>query len=169
MKTTARILPTTEEIKENIHYDPDTGEFTWAVSKGKMFKGVPAGTSRADGYRSITINRSRHLAHRMAWVITHGEWPVGVIDHINGDPSDNRIANLRAATHSENMRNARKSCRNTSGHKGVAWDRRSRRWRVKLNSEGKDKHIGVYRNIADAVAAYAVASRRYHGEFSRLE
>jgi hypothetical protein len=90
------------------------------------------------------------------------------VDHENGNGLDNRrSANLRLATHAQNNRNQRISRANTSGAKGVSWDRRDKKWRAYITLGGKRKHLGFYTEIDDAAAAYAKASAEMHGEFGR--
>jgi hypothetical protein len=89
-------------------------------------------------------------------------------DHIDCDGLNNRRANLRIATRSENQRNQRRSRTNTSGVKGVTWDIGTQKWRAQIKSDSGPRYLGVFQNIEDAVAAYATASEKLHGEFGRL-
>jgi hypothetical protein len=169
MNPSKRILPTPEELKSVFDYDPETGEFTWRVKAGGIKKGTRAGSDTNKGYRQITLKRKIYLAHRMAWVISYGAWPDQEIDHINGNPKDNRIANLRPATRLENSRNCAKRRDNLTGYKGVSMHHGVRRWKASIKSNGRNIYLGIFENITDAAEAYAEASRRIHGEFSRLE
>jgi hypothetical protein len=86
---------TQERLREVLKYFPRTGRFRWRVPGPR---GAPAGReagTRQGGYRSIRIDGVRHYEHRLAWLYVHGEHPTGDIDHDNGNPSDNRISNLR--------------------------------------------------------------------------
>jgi hypothetical protein len=96
--------------------------------------------------------------------------PVGMeVDHANGNTLDNRRStNLRLATHAQNCQNRRRKSDNTSGVKGVHWNKESRKWRARIMAHGKRKLIGDFGSLADAQAAYAVAAREAHGEFARL-
>lgn len=97
---------TQEELKESLHYDPDTGIFTWRKSKGPAKKGTVAGKIyKSHPYIKIGVCRHSIDAHRLAWLYVYGEWPTMDIDHINRDPTDNRICNLRHVSRSENNRN----------------------------------------------------------------
>jgi hypothetical protein len=93
----------------------------------------------------------------------YGEWPTDLIDHANGDPSDNRLCNLREANRATNAANARRPRDNTSGFKGVSWAKSARKWRATLAG----KHIGIYDTKEDAASAYARAAKELHGEFAR--
>jgi len=89
------------------------------------------------------------------------------VDHINGDGLDNRRANLRPSDHVTNGRNAGKKSNNTSGFKGVTWDRRAGKWLAQIQSEGRHHHLGHFIDARDAAVAYDAAALRLHGEFAR--
>jgi hypothetical protein len=93
-------------LRELMHYEPETGRVVRRTATRGHRAGAVAGCTRRDGYQVISIDGYRYLAHRLAWLYVHGAWPDGDLDHINANPSDNRIANLRAAT-SEPMESAR--------------------------------------------------------------
>jgi hypothetical protein len=167
---------TIERANEVLSYDPTTGVFVWKVDrlaggKGQIIKaraGDVAGHHTA-GYRTISIDCRKHKAHRLAWFMTYGQWPAEHIDHINGDPSDNRIANLREATRFENMRNSKRKSRNKSGIKGVAWVPKRGKWGAWIRYEGKNKYLGYYATAEHAHNAYALAAYMFHGEYARTE
>ena len=169
MNPSKRILPTQEELKALFDYDPETGEFTRRVRAGGIKKGTRAGCDTDKGYRQIAINRKIYLSHRIAWAIIYGVWPDEEIDHINGKPNDNRIANLRQATRLQNSRNCAKRRDNLTGYKGVSMHHGVRKWKASIKSNGRNVYLGIFEDIKDAAKAYAEASRRIHGEFSRLE
>jgi hypothetical protein len=112
------------------------------------------------------IGRKNYSAHRLAWLYVYGEWPSDQIDHINRNRSDNRIANLRIATPTQNQANRSVCKRNTTGFKGVTVDPRTGRFRAKIRVNGKRTHIGVFDSAEEAGAAYVAASRRVYGDFS---
>ena len=162
------ILPPAEELRNILDYDPETGIFLWKVSRqGTSGIGSVAGRN-LNGYRHIKISGIRYSAHRLAWKMTTGFDPVNEIDHINGERSDNRIANLREATRSENVRNQGKRTTNTSGHKGVSFNKPTGKWVTKIVIAGKKKHIGYFTDIHEAAASYAAAATASHGEFLNL-
>lgn len=106
---------TQERLKEAFDYNEISGEFIWKIKAGSRgVIGAIAGSKRHDGYIIIRLDKDRYLAHRLAWFYIHGLWPSEFIDHINGNPSDNRIDNLRETSMSENMRNRSKQQNNTS-------------------------------------------------------
>lgn len=114
-------------------------------------------------------NTSPYAAHRLAWLIVTGRWPEHTIDHINGDPSDNRFCNLREATAAENLRHRGIMKSNKSGVKGVHWFKQYNKWRAIIVARGKQIFLGHFDNIEDAKAAYRQAAVELHGEFARFE
>ena len=151
--------------REMLDYNPSTGEFVAARNSGNRRVGDRAGNVRSDGYTTISVDGVQYLAHRLAWLVCHGSWPDGDIDHINGDAADNRIANIRVATPSQNLANSKRSRRNRSGHKGVHYDSHYRRWYATMRLKGKYVFVGSYLSKEDAVAARSKAGRDLHGEF----
>jgi hypothetical protein len=92
--------------------------------------------------------------------------PKGIeVDHINGDGLDNQRSNLRLATHSQNLCNRRLDANNTSGYKGVHWDKQGKKWVAQINNAGRQITLGLFDDIGEAAAAYDEASLKYHGEF----
>lgn len=128
-----------------------------------MKSGAVAGSMNPKGYIYITIDSTRFIAHRLAWLIIHGEWPPHEIDHINRDPSDNRIANLRLATRTENCQNRRLHSNNSSGSRGCF--RSGKKWVAQICINRKGYHLGSFDYIKEASAAYEAAARMTHGEF----
>lgn len=107
-------------MHEYLKYEPESGFLYWAKSIGARAKvGNLAGSKNGEGYVQIKVQGRVYLAHRIAWLLTYGNWPIDEIDHINGDRSDNRIKNLRAVSRSMNQRNAQRRMDNTSGIIGV--------------------------------------------------
>jgi hypothetical protein len=98
-----------------------------------------------------------------------GDWPTAEIDHANGTRDDNRWSNLRSATRSQNLVNARKPSTNTSGLKGVSWDAERGNWRAYLTLNGRNKYLGRFADPAEAHRAYFAAARLHFGEFARTE
>jgi hypothetical protein len=107
------------------------------------------------------------LAHRIIWKLVHGDIPEGmVIDHINGNPFDNRLHNLRLVTHTENCRNARSHTTNSTRLKGIAWDKKNAKWQTEIRTPVGRVFLGRHRTKGEAALAYAKASLRYHGRHS---
>lgn len=159
---------TVETVRELLQYDPLTGEMTWRISKASFIKpGAIAGTSTKKGYRTITINYRIYGVHRLAWLMMTGSWPEHEIDHINGDPGDNRWINLRHATRSQNGMNTRCHIDNACGLKGVNWHKSNRRWRAAIKIDGRIKHLGLFDDKEAAHAAYQKAAEHAFGSFAK--
>jgi hypothetical protein len=156
---------TAEELRAQLHYDPETGVFTRIanVSRSDLIGSV-AGTTRpaSTGYQTISVNRKRYYAHRLAWLYMTGEWPA-VIDHINGDKTDNRWANLRSVTLKLNVQNIRQArANNATGYLGVYFCKTTGRYRAMLRSGKKQRHLGRFDTPEEAYAAYLAAKREHH-------
>jgi hypothetical protein len=107
------------------------------------------------------------LAHRIIWKLVHGNIPDGMhIDHINGDPWDNRICNLRCVSRSENMQNSAKHSTGIGRVKGVSWDKHNKKWQSEIRTNGGRVFLGRFESKGMAALAYAKASLRYHGRMS---
>lgn len=150
---------TQEFLKSIVEYDKETGLF--AKKNGAKFGFEDAGYLRAE------INGKPYYLHRLAWLYEYGSFPKGHIDHINGDKTDNRICNLREATRSQNLCNVAKTKRNTSGIKNVSFHKESKKWRVVVSVNGKNKSFGLYDDIELAELVSIEAKNKYHGDFAR--
>lgn len=150
------------EIKESLSYCADTGIAKWMVKRtGKAKEGSSAGYLRRDGYLEVKINNVSFLLHRVIWALHYGVWHKGEIDHIDGNKTNNRIANLRAATKSENQRNAGLRFDNKSGCPGVCWYKQTGKWVANITLGNKRKHLGFFDKLEDAIAARKQADKDY--------
>lgn len=159
---------TQEILREFCSYDAVTGKFMRVkvvTPRQARLVGRPCGgLNVATGYITLHVGGMPQYAHRLAWIYTHGEIPEGFyIDHINGETADNRLANLRLARHKDNIRNSKIRTDNTSGVKGVSWDRSRGQWAA---SVGK-KHLGRFDTLLDAAAARKSAALAVYGDFAR--
>lgn len=154
--------------RELLDYEPATGVFRWRVKPRKgVHVGDRAGGMISLGYRAIRIDGRRYLEHRLAWVWFFGEQPPSELDHINGCPGDNRIANLRAATSAQNKQNTRSRAGSRSGLKGVSWIAARAKWRAEIRANGRALHLGYFENPEQAHAAYREVAGKLFGEFAR--
>lgn len=156
---------TQEYLKSLLHYDPETGLFTRTKSINNQIKGVVAGYLKPDGYVRIGINRNKYSSHRLAWFYFYGVWPKE-IDHINQNPSDNRICNLRECTHSQNLANVGLLSNNTSGLRGVYWQKQKERWRAQIKIKQKSFHLGLFTCKYEAARAYNEKALEFFGKFA---
>jgi hypothetical protein len=172
-----------EFLRTIILYNSETGRFVWLPREASMFKterAYKAWVTRFEnqeagfaitkaGYYRTTILGVSHYAHRLAWALHYGEWPDADIDHINGDPKDNRISNLRSVSHLENCRNISKPINNTSGVIGVSWSQDREKWTAYID-DGKGRiPLGRYVQFHEAVIARKAAelALRYHENHGR--
>ncbi len=155
-----------DNIREYLSYDRATGLFTWIVSpNNRAPKGSMAGVCYNRGEIGIRFGGKRYLAHRLAWWFEHGEMPKQ-IDHQNGNPSDNRLDNLRPCTQSENLQNKRGH--NKAGlPKGVSY-RKGGRYQAMIGINYKQIYLGCFGTATEAALAYDRAARKHFGEFARL-
>jgi hypothetical protein len=151
-----------ERVKELLSYNPETGIFTWRVARNnKTPAGAVAGTASTFWHRQLRVDFKSILAHRAAWAVTYGEWPIADIDHINGDPSDNRIVNLRMVTRGHNLQNQRKAHADSkSGLLGVK--QVGNKWDAKIMAAGVLHRLGIFLTPEEASAAYLEAKRKLH-------
>lgn len=156
-----------KDIYSYLDYDLKTGIFVWKVKTKTSNLGDVAGNANWRGYVSIWIAGKQYYAHRLAWAFCNGSWPIGDIDHINEDKSDNRISNLRVASRSENMFNRSCNKNNTSGMKGVVFCKATNRWRAQMMVNKKSVNIGRFKTKEAAANAYMLKAKEIMGEFAK--
>ena len=173
-------IPTPEELRKLLRYEPETGKLFWRERTPDMFTEGKQSLehkcskwnscyankealkqTKNDGYKRGLIWRQTYPAHRIAWAVFYGSWPSDQIDHINGVKDDNRISNLRDVTHAENNKNKSMQSNNTSGVNGVRWNKADRKWRAFITVEKKFKYLGGFQEIEDAIAARKAAEVKY--------
>ena len=158
-------------LRECFEADFEAGELFWlkrpeshfsanAASWNTRFAGKKAGRYRKDGYYEVVINGKLHLGHRVLWALFYDHWPNGVIDHLDRNPSNNSIDNLRDVTQTVNLLNTGLSARNSSGVVGVSKEARCGNWIAQIGLNGKMRHLGTYRHWFDAVCARKSAENR---------
>ena len=165
----AKELPPVELLRELFDYNPETGELRWKVRLANCVEiGDIAGCYASRGYVCLTINGVNYKQHRIIYSLYHGEvlQPHEVIDHINRDTGDNRIANLRRVTQCENNLNRGEMKNNRSGKRGVTWCEARKKWRVRLCLGGKRHHLGEFDCLDDAISARLAAEKNLPFELS---
>jgi len=160
---------TADRLRELVLYEPETGRFFRRTHTKVSKPGDETGRPRSSGYSSASVDGIKYYAHRVAWLYVHGAWPAGVIDHINGDRSDNRICNLRDVAHTDNLQNvwAPTKKHGRGSHLGVHYSKRINRWIAQIRSDGKTRHIGCFVDEQEAAAAYLAAKRQLHAGFTK--
>lgn len=153
-----------QDFRAEVHYDPESGLFTRVKKSGNCRAGAVIGCKKLNGYVSASVFGKYHLCHRLAWAMTHGEFPPNDVDHINGDRTDNRIVNLRLATRAENMQNElrARASNKSSGLLGASWSKAASRWAAGIKKNGKKTHLGLFDTPEEAHAAYVTAKREVH-------
>lgn len=155
------------QLTEKISYNKETGVFTRAKSCRGSKYGKVLGSKTKNGYLTLSFDSKLYYAHRLAWFYVYKKFPEGMIDHINGVKTDNRIENLRDVSSFENLQNSKIHKDNKSGYKGVWWNKKDKAWRVQIFVKGKRINLGAHKNVEDAGKAYMEASKIYqtHGIF----
>jgi len=153
-----------QAVIASVAYDPYTGQFRCIAPGMGRRVGRPLGSiNKVSGYVEVGVLGKHVYGHRLAWAMTHGDWPEFHIDHINGNRSDNRIANLRIAPRSINHENKRRpSSRNTSGYLGVTFCQQTQRWVAQITVKREHKTLGRFDTPLEAHAAYIAAKRKLH-------
>lgn len=167
--TKSKPLPPVEQVRELLSYDPKTGKFFWNQQRGYKYKcGDIAGGLNTKGYLVVRICKKQYRCHRLAWLLMTEQDPgIYQIDHINGDKSDNRWANLRLATNAQNRLNAKCPVSNVSGVKGVRWYGKDNCWFGRVALGGRFVLNRRFRTFQEACDAVELARNTYHKEFAR--
>ena len=161
---------TQDRIRELFDYRD--GNLYWKVARSNIKAGDRAGYVREDDYQAIRIDGKLYLAHRLIFLYHHGYLPE-FLDHIDRNPSNNSIDNLREATLAQNNTNVEKQKSysgksTTSTYKGVSWFKRDKRWKAQIRINTKLKHLGYFTSEIDAAKSYNKAAIEAFGEFSKL-
>lgn len=154
-------------LRQALSYDPETGLLVWRENRRGRFArvGAVAGHRKEDGYITVGVDGHAIYAHRIAWVLSKGPIPPGMeIDHIDHNPTNNRLANLRLVTVRDNKANQSRNRRNTSGVTGVFWARHANAWCAQIKAHGTVHHLGYFKSLAAAAAARkrAEAAHGFH-------
>lgn len=154
---------TQDQLKKLFHYDPETGNFTRLknASSNARAGDVAGYKDPSNGYVRFRIQGTLHYAHRLVWLYVHGSFPEHEIDHINHNKHDNRLANLRHVSHAKNGKNQTIAKNNTSGHCGVWWSERQRKWAAEIRGNQEKKILGYFPDKSDAIAARLAANVEY--------
>jgi len=163
-------------LKEALRYDPATGYLWWKNSGPNKKLDKPVGRVFHKGYLGFDVKKASKkftmLNHRVAWFLSYGVWP-RMLDHINGEPTDNRIDNLREATSPQNQANTRKGLGRsgkefTSKYKGVHWNKISEKWVATVGVNYKKVFLGGFTSEEEAAVAYNKAATKIFGEYAML-
>ena len=181
-------LLTHDYLLSILHYDETTGVFTWRERTPDMFKdgngrytkernckcwntkyaGKRAGHKNHLGRIEIGIDNLKFLSNVLAWFYVYGDWPTVDVDHIDMNKSNDSINNLRLATRSQNMSNRTKQINNTTGYKGVCFDKARNKYYARIKANDKELFLGRFETAEEAHNAYFKAAKELHGEFARF-
>ena len=141
------------------------GELFYKKSRGHIKHGSMAGTIRKDARKHTIINGKHYMNHRIIFLMFNGYIPE-FVDHIDNDPTNNRVENLRECTRTENSWNKRLQHNSTTKIKGVSWHKQSRKWGARITVNGKRMELGRFKDIELAELVAMEARRKYHKEFA---
>ena len=159
-------LPSLAILQELFRYDAESGRLFWRIRPSPaVAPGDTAGRLSMDGYMQVKFKGQQMQVSRVIWKLVNGQDPKCLIDHINGDKSDNRLTNLREATYSQNVANSKIHRDNTSGLKGIAL--LDGRWMAQIVVRGKQKYLGMFDTAEEAHAVYWREAKLGFGEFAR--
>lgn len=178
-----KALPSPEVLRQLLRYEPETGKLIWlprgqewfpskreASRWNARYSGIEAfyHVSATHGYKMGAVNGKTMRAHRLIWAIHYGTWPVDQVDHINNVRTDNRISNLRAATHLQNMANKPKAKGTSSRFIGVSFHHAIGKWQARISCAGKGIQLGYFVHEEDAARCRDLSAAKHYGPFARL-
>jgi hypothetical protein len=152
---------TVDEVREVFDYDEETGQLIWKIKPCKKVNIGDVAGSYNRGYKKTGYKFATYFIHRLVWAYVHGKFPSNDIDHIDGDPANNRISNLRAVSHQVNLKNSKLSKRNKSGITGVYWNKKTSKWEIAIGIKGKKSHLGCFGDFFEACCARKSAENKY--------
>lgn len=157
-----------DKVSEEFRYDAETGKvYRLPARKGRPANREVGATRKGRHYVRVRIGDEYVQLHRLAWFLHHGSMPTALLDHINGDRSDNRMSNLRLVTSKENNWNRGSMSNNVTGVHGVAWCNTKKRFRASIHCDGKSTHLGYFRDVEEAARVRRAAELKFFGEFAR--
>jgi hypothetical protein len=153
----------TQELVRSI-FDYDNGNLIRKKGKKDLI-GKIAGFVKKNGYSMVRVGKGQYLAHRIIFLYHYGFLP-SEIDHMDGNPRNNKIENLRAASHEENIRNSKNYSTNKSGTRGVTWHKRTQKWQVDVQVNKKTCYVGIYEDKELAELVSIEARNLFYKEYS---
>lgn len=166
---TGKIMPilTEKRLKSLLKYEPDTGVWTWLMTRNHRSRaGSRAGTIHRNGYRIIEIDGRSYRSSRLAYLYMTGNHSAELIDHIDHKKDNDAWVNLRQASHNQNQYNQKMRVDNTSGVKGVRWEKQAGKWRADIKFQGKSMYLGLFTTLESAAEAVASTRAALHKEFA---
>ena len=154
---------TQQELKQLLVYNEFSGQFTWRIAPSKrVAAGAVAGSLHPSGHVYISVRRRLYAAHRLAWLYVFGQWPRKFVDHINGDAADNRLANLRLLTRTENLQAARKARADSrSGLLGACYRKDVKKWQARIQRDKRSVSLGLFSSAEEAHIVYLMYKNNF--------
>lgn len=151
-------------LRSLFSYDENSGIVRNKITRSSNARqGDAVGSLEARGYLRMKVCGRQIYVHRLVWALFYGEWPANLIDHINGNKSDNRICNLRDVDFQTNVQNiTAPTVRNRSGFRGVHWDKYNKKWRASVKFNGRSIFAGLFDDVKEASDAYWQCKRKTH-------
>lgn len=142
------------QMLKHLKYTPEDGKVWWVKHpRRSTANGTEAGNMMQNGYRKLKFFGKQYLTHRIAWFLHYGRWPAGDIDHIDGNPANNKLSNLRDVTHSANIQNRKSAtAKNKTGFLGVV--KRGNKFAAHVHRNGKQIYLGLFETAELAHKAY---------------
>jgi hypothetical protein len=173
-------LMNTAYLRECFLYDAESGFLQWRIRPREHFRnntgwhnfnhqfaGCLAGWVKANGRREIKLDGRAYKAARIIWALHVGHGNFGQIDHIDGNPANNKLSNLRDVTARQNAQNRNVNVPNSSGIRNVTWHKQAKKWWVRITVEGVTRSFGLFDDLDEAVSAAEQKRRDLFGEFAR--
>lgn len=147
---------TADDVRRLFEYIPESGKLIRKIRTSNRIRiGDEAGHKNTTGHLQCRVNGRLYLVHRLIWMFVHGKFPVGEIDHIDGDKANNKIGNLRDVSHRENMQNIKKAFAGSkTGLLGTYPHKKTGKFAAAIRMNGKQVHLGLFETAADAHIAY---------------
>lgn len=160
---------TQELLKQQLSYCEQAGQFLRLRTRSGLKREKPTGHIDGAGYCAVYVLGRSYLAHRLAWFYVYGAWPTRLLDHINGNPLDNRIANLRECDSSQNQMNRIAKVNKQAGvrFKGVTLHKQTGKYQAGISSGGKFRYLGLFDREEDAARAYDRVCIECFGAFAK--
>lgn len=152
---------TYERVAEVFRCDAETGVLERKLKSGR-WRACGGKPNHSSGYSHLKIDGKNYLAHRLIWLLTHGEWPENEIDHVDRDRMNNKIENLRDATRTENSHNCTMNKNNSIGYPGVSFHKQHKKYRARIKVNYKNIFFGCVEIAEEAFTAYMLAKIEHH-------
>jgi hypothetical protein len=149
-------------------FDYREGKLFWKISKKRIKVGDETGTINSTGYKCTTVNQKTYLTHRLIFLYHYGYLPE-MIDHIDGNPLNNNIENLREANKYQNQQNAKRRTDNKTGIKGVTVCKHANKYMARVRIDGVRKYLGLFDTLDEAEKVITQTRLKLHKEFTKHE